>query len=94
MEFGGHLFDIPVINTDPNEIDFDESHTKGPNIVIVPRLCFHYSTDSQNSQTCSTSDHFAVHPSNLKSHGESKDVETATDLRHNDGFKQTSEYGH
>ena len=24
-EFGGHLFDIAIIYTDPNAIDFDES---------------------------------------------------------------------
>ena len=28
-EFGGHLFDIPIIYTDPNAIDFDESYTQG-----------------------------------------------------------------
>ena len=28
-EFGGHLFDIPIIYTDPNAIDFDENHTQG-----------------------------------------------------------------
>ena len=26
-EFVGHLFDIPIIYTDPNAIDFDDSHT-------------------------------------------------------------------
>ena len=26
-DFGGHLFDIPIIYTDPNAIDFDESYT-------------------------------------------------------------------
>ena len=25
-EFGGHLFDIPILYTDPNAIDFDESY--------------------------------------------------------------------
>ena len=29
-EFGAHLFDIPSIYTDPNAIDFDDSHTQGP----------------------------------------------------------------
>ena len=28
-EFGGHLFDIPIVYTDPNAIDFDESYTQG-----------------------------------------------------------------
>ena len=27
VEFGGHLFDFPIIYTDPNAIDFDESYT-------------------------------------------------------------------
>ena len=36
-EFGGHLFDIPIIFTDPNAIDSDDSHTQGPDTVIVPR---------------------------------------------------------
>ena len=40
-EFGGHLFDIPIIYTDPNAIDFDDSHTPGPDTVIVPRSYFH-----------------------------------------------------
>ena len=36
-EIGGHLFDIPIIYTDPNAIDFDDSHTQGPDTVFVPR---------------------------------------------------------
>ena len=28
VEVGGHLFDIPITNTHPNETDFDESHTQ------------------------------------------------------------------
>ena len=36
-KFGGHLFDIPIIYTDPNKIDFDECFTQGPDTVIVPR---------------------------------------------------------
>ena len=40
-EFGGHLFDIPIIHTDPNAIDFDESYTQGPDTVIVPLSYFH-----------------------------------------------------
>ena len=39
-EFGGHLFDIPIIYTDPNATDFDEGNTQGPNTVIVPRPYF------------------------------------------------------
>ena len=37
VEFGRHLFDIPIRYTEPNGNDFDESHTYGPNTVIVPR---------------------------------------------------------
>ena len=44
-EFGVHLFDIPIIYTDPNAIDFDDSHTQGPDTVIVPRSYLH---DSSN----------------------------------------------
>ena len=49
-EFGGHLFDIPTIYTDPNTIDFDESHTQGPDTVIVPRSYFHDSINGQNKE--------------------------------------------
>ena len=40
-EIGRHLFDIPIRYTDPNAIDFDDSHTQGPDTVIVPRSYFH-----------------------------------------------------
>ena len=33
-EFGGHLFDVFIIYTDPNAIDFDESYSQGPDAVI------------------------------------------------------------
>ena len=36
-EFGGQLFDIPIIYTDPNATDFGESYTQRPDTVIVPR---------------------------------------------------------
>ena len=55
-EFSGHLFDIPIKYTDPNAIDFDDSHTQGPDTVIVPRSCFHDSHDGQTRQTCPTFD--------------------------------------
>jgi len=90
-EFGGHLFDFPIIYTDPNAIDFDESYTQGPDTVIVPGSYFHDSSDSQNRETCPTSDPSVVHPSNPKLHGQCQDVETTTDLRHKDSTKQTSE---
>ena len=49
-EFGGHLFDIPIIYTDPNANDFDESHTQGPDTVIVPRSYFHDSSDGKTGK--------------------------------------------
>ena len=52
VEFGGHLFDIPIIYTNPNGIDFGDSHTQGPDTVIVPRSYFHDSSDGQNRETC------------------------------------------
>ena len=39
-DFGLHLFDIPIIYTDPNAIDFDDSRTQGPDTVINPRSFF------------------------------------------------------
>ena len=39
-EIGGHLFDIPIIYTDPNAINFDESHGRGPDNVFVPSSIF------------------------------------------------------
>ena len=56
VEFGGHLFDIPIIYTDPNAIDFDESYTQGPDTVIVLRSYFHDSNDGQSRETCPNSD--------------------------------------
>ena len=47
-EIGGHLFDIPIIYTDPNATDFDDSHTQGPDTVIVPRSYLHDSSSGQN----------------------------------------------
>ena len=38
-----------------------------------------------------TSDPCVVHPSNPKSHGQSQEVETATDLNHINSSKRTSE---
>ena len=90
-EFGGHLFEIPVIYIDPNAIDFDERNTQGPDIVIVPRFYFHDSNDSQNRETCASSDPTVLHPSNPKSNGQSQDIETTTNLTHNDKSKRISE---
>ena len=55
-EFGGHLFDFPIIYTDPNATDFDESLTQGPDTVIVPRSQFHDSSNGQNRETRPISD--------------------------------------
>ena len=89
-EFGGHLFDIPILYTDPNAIDFNESYTQRPDTVFVTRSYLHDSSDGQNRETCSTSDPSVVLPSHPKSHGQSHDIETATDLCHSDSSKQTS----
>ena len=90
-EFGGHLFDIPIIYTDPNAIDFDDSHTQGPDTVIVPRSYFHDSSNGQNREICPSSDPLV--PQNLtpKSNGQSQDIETTIDLTHNGSSKRTSE---
>ena len=89
-EFVGHLFDLPIIYTDPNAFDFDESYTQGPDTVIVPRSNFYDSSDGQNRETCPTSNPPALQPSSPKSNGQSQEIETTTDLTHNDSFKQTS----
>ena len=90
-EFGGHLFDIPIIYTDPNAIDFDDSHTQGPDTVIVPRTYFHDSSNGQNRETCPISDPPVPQNSTPKSNGQSQDIETTIDLTHNDNSKRTSE---
>ena len=90
-EIGGHLFDIPIIYTDPNAIDFDESHTQKPDTVVIPRSYFHNSSDGQNRETCPSSDPTVLHPSTPKPNGQSQDIEATTDQTHNDNFKRTSE---
>ena len=90
-EFGGHLFDIPIIHTDPNAIDFDDSHTQGPDTVIVPRSYFHDSSDGQNRETCPISDPPVPHSLTPKSNGQSQDIETTISPAHNDNSKRSSE---
>ena len=90
-EFGGHLFDIPIICTDPNAIDFDDSHTQGPDTVIVPRSNFHDSSNGQNRETCPISDPPVPQKLTPKSYGQSQDIETTFGLTHNDISKRTSE---
>ena len=90
-EFGGHLFDIPIIYTDPNAIDFDDSHTQGPDTVFVPRSPFHDSNDGQNRETCPISHPPVPQKLTPKSNGRSHDIETTIDLTHNDKSKRTSE---
>ena len=91
VEFGGHLFDIPIIYTDPNAIDFDDSHTQGPDTVTVPRSNFHDSSDGQNRETCPNFDPSVIQPSNPRSKGHSQGIETTRDLAHKDSSEQTSE---
>ena len=90
-EFGGLLFDIPIIYTDPNAIDFDESHTQGPDTVIVPRSFFHDSSNGQNRETCPISDPSIPQSSKSKSNGQSQDIETTTDLARNDNSEKIFE---
>ena len=90
-EFGGHLFDIPIIYTDPNAIDFDESYTHGPDTVIVPRSCFHDSSDGQTRGTRPIPDPSVPQLSKSKSNGQSQDIETTAELTYNDNSEQTSE---
>ena len=90
-EFVGNLFDIPITYTDLNTIEFDDSHTQGPDTVIVPRSYFHDSSNGQNRETCPIFDQHV--PQNLtpKSNGQSQEIETTIDLTHNDNSKRTSE---
>ena len=90
-EFGGQLFDIPIICTDPNAIDFDESHTQGPDTVFVPRSYFHDPSDSQNWETGPTSNPTLPKTLLPKSSGQSQDIETSSDLTQNDNANYISE---
>ena len=90
-EFGGHLFDIPIIYTDPNAIDFDDSHTQGPDTVIVPRSYFHDSSDGQNKETCPISDPSVPQTLLPKLNGQNQDIETSTDLTQNHSAKHIPE---
>ena len=90
-EFGGHLFDIPIIYTDPNAIEFDESHTQGPDTVILPRSYFQDSSDCQNREICPISDPPVPRNVTPKSNSQSQDIETTIDLTHKDNSKRTSE---
>ena len=83
-EFGGHLFDIPIIYTDSNTIGFDESHIQGPDTVIVPRSYFHDSNDGQNRETCPIFGPSVPQTLIPKSNGQSQDIEITIDLIQND----------
>ena len=90
-EFGGHLFDIPIIYTDPNAIDFDDNYTQGPDTVIVSRSYFHNASDGRKREICPTCDPSVLQISKSKSNGQTQDFETTTDLSQNDSSKQISE---
>ena len=81
----------PLENTDPNAIDFDDSHTQGPDTVIVPRSYFHDSRDGQNRETCPISDPSVPRTLTPTSIGQNQDNETSTDLTQNDNTKHVSE---
>ena len=91
MGSGGHLFDVPIIYTDPNTIDFDESHTPGPDTVIVPRPYFHDSSNGQNREPCPIFDPTLPQNSTPKLNGHSQDIETTTDLTQSDNDKHLHE---
>ena len=91
VEFGGHVFDILIIYTDPNAIEFDESYTQGPDTVNVPRSYFNDSNSGQNRETCPIFDPYVLQYSNPKSHGQSQDIEVIKDLIHNDNSEHKSE---
>ena len=86
-EFGGHLFDIPIIYTDPNAIDFDESHTQGPDTVIVPRSYFHDPSNGQNREIRPIPDPPVPQTLTPTSNDQSQDNETTIDLTQNDNTK-------
>ena len=90
-EFGGHLFHIPIIYIDPTAIDFDDSHTQRPDTVIVPHSYFHDSSNGQNGEKCPISDPSVPQTPNPKLNGQSKDIETTTDLTQNDNAKHIFE---
>ena len=90
-EFGGRLFDIPIIYTDPNAIDFDDNHTQGPDTNFVPRSCFHDSSNGQNRETYPISDPSVPQTLNPKLNGQNKVIETTTDLTQNDNAKHIYE---
>ena len=90
-EFGGHLFDIPIIYTGPNAIEFDDSHTLGRDTIIVPRSYFHDSSDGQNTETCPISDPSVPQILLPKLNGQNQDIETSNDLTQNDSAKHIPE---
>ena len=90
-EFGGHLFDIPIIYTDPNAIDFDESHTRGPETVIVPRPYFHDSSNGPNREPSPIFDPTLPQNSTPKLNGHSQGIETTTGLTQSDNAKHLYE---
>ena len=90
-DFGGHLFGVTIIHTDPNAIDFDDSHTQGPDTIIVPRSYFHDSHDGQKRETCPTFDPPTLQSLTPKPNGQSQHIETTINLTHNYISKRTSE---
>ena len=60
-------------------------------LLIVPRSFFHECRYGQNQETCPAFDSPVVHPSNIESHCQSQEIETATDLGYKDNSEQTCE---
>ena len=59
-------------------------------LLLSPRSYFHDSSDGQNRETCPNSDPSVLHFSKPKSNGQSQDIETTTDLSHDDSSEKTS----
>ena len=89
-EFGGHLFDIPIIYTDPNAIDFDESYTQGTDTVIVACSFFKIQAMVKTGKLAPFLTHLYNYLQNLNG-GQSQGTETNIDLAQNDNSEQIFE---
>ena len=84
-EIGGHLFDFPIKYTDPNAIVLTKV-TCRDQLLLLSRAPI-----SMIQVRVKTGKPFVLKSSNPKLHGQSQDIETATDLGNNDSSKQMSD---
>ena len=75
------MFDNPFIYTDPYASALDEKRVQGPDTVIVPASFFHDSKNGQNQETRPAFHPSTVNPSIHKTRGQSRDLETTTEIR-------------